>query len=69
MLKVAKLPQVVQQQTPVASLQQVASASQQVGPDVPSGSPHEGFFSKPQVSQVKRVLGFNPVEVVLKNHF
>lgn len=29
--KVAKLPQVVQQQTPVASIQQVASASQQVG--------------------------------------
>lgn len=28
--KVAKLPQVVQQQTPVASIQQVASASQQV---------------------------------------
>lgn len=30
-VKVAKIPQVVQQQTPVASIQQVASASQQVG--------------------------------------
>lgn len=31
-IQVAKLPQVVQQQTPVASIQQVASASQQASP-------------------------------------
>lgn len=42
--KVAKLPQVVQQQAPVASIQQVASASQQVGLEtqVSQGS-HAGY--------------------------
>ena len=37
--KVAKLPPVVQQQTPVAGIPQVASASQQVGAD----RQHVGF--------------------------
>lgn len=57
-VQVAKLPQVVQQQTPVAGLPQVAAASQQVGVErAPIGGPM-GFSA---ISL--RVLGFPPEKV------